>query len=201
MTADATRGFRSSRVAIFGLVAILLVAIAGAGVGAARYAPLVVTSTGYGPGEGVVKHEAASGDGTASFVYSEGREVFWSFQILNTGRFGVTLTDVSLPTATEHILLRATAARVFIGREEAGCCDFSRGAPFRRTAIPAGRSVGVLVRAIFGDCRWFQPGSANVFTRQMISYTFLGLTRRFEIPIGPFTAEAPKACPETARTP
>jgi len=163
---------------IVAIVVLLVLVIAGvAGVVLARYQPLVSDVLGH-----------------TNTTYREGAPFSYAFDLVNRGRFPVTVTSIDPPSglgliAIDDVLVSKTGAAI------AGDTTARSYEPFHSFTLGPGAMRGILVRGRFAGCTNFARQSGPTYMAQGSTFRVYGVPRATSIPIVPFSIMAPTTCP------
>lgn len=164
---------------IVAIVVLLILVIAGVtGIGLARYQPLVSDVLGH-----------------SSTTYREGAPFSYAVELVNRGRFPVTVTSIDRPSGSsligiEDILVSKTGDAFVAGDIAPRSYE-----PFHSFTLGPGAMRGILVRATFGGCTKFARGNGLTFEAQDVTFRAYGVSRTAWIPIVPFSITSPARCP------
>ena len=161
------------------LALVLLVATTSTGA--------VITVGRYRPLESGMRFHAWGADTVPSpgrevrLVYEHGEEFQYSFDVRNTGPWGVTVTGVELTRPAgnrfegpiEQLEVRMAPVKNRL--------DDRNSVPFRPFSLGSSDYRIIVIRARFWDCETLGRGSSAGWGTEMVRYRVLGISRKMDV--------------------
>lgn len=127
--------------------------------------------------------------------YEHGAEITYEFALRNRSLLPVTITEIGLPTATGHHLLRGVEARL----RPSGHGDEAGSTVLPPVRIGPRQERTVVVVARFGACEYYTERALEVHEAHPIGFRVLGIQRRAEVELPtPIVVRSPtiRNCPD-----
>lgn len=152
-----------------------LLLLAGATVSLRDYQPLVATEVLAGGTE----LETFGASGSVVFRYEHGAETFYAVTLRNDGRFGVTVTRLSLPR--ELPLLEPVEVRYFPRGHGATSDPVADSSPFAPFALGPSEERTLVVRARFDNCEYYTERALEVLETIGVGFRAFGIANEARV--------------------
>jgi hypothetical protein len=153
------------------VVAVVVLAVLGSGVGVVAYEPLREGSYGRLTGPSKIEDQRGVGEQARVVTYESGREMIVEFSIRNEGPLGVTITGIPSPTGGALSLFEVIETR----RGVEQCCAETE--PFAPFELGRNGERFIQLRGILKGCGDYVPGSSIAWSSYPVRYRILGVSR------------------------